>query len=146
MKRHEMFEIMLIVLSVLCVYQFGSVLPMQLELGRLMLYLSAILLLQGLFRDLYLLASRRRQSVGNTKQAIVCLCAESTLGWIGIIIGAALMGFDLAMPLALSVHLWAVLVFAVLAIGFAGKNFVFAWRPLRIIYDPDHINIVVKWW
>jgi hypothetical protein len=146
MKRHEMFEIMLIVLSVLCVYQFGSVLPMQLELARLMLYLSAILLLQGLLRDLYLLASRRRQLAGNTRQAIGCLCAESTFGWIGIIIGAALMGFDLAMPLTLSVHLWAVLVFAVLAIGFAGKNFVFAWRPLRIIYDPDHINIVVKWW
>jgi hypothetical protein len=146
MKRREMFEIMLIVLSVLCVYQFGSVLPMQLELGRLLLYLSAILLMQGLLRDLYLLAIRRRQSAGNTRQVIGCLCAESTLGWIGIIIGAALMGFDLAMPLALSVHLWAVLVFAVLAIGFAGKNFVFAWRPLRIIYDPDHINIVVKWW
>ncbi|GAB6140843.1 hypothetical protein JCM14076_15720 [Methylosoma difficile] len=145
MQRHEIFELVLIVLSVLCVYPFGDVLPMQLELGRLLLYLSAILLLQGLLRDCYLLTIRRKQSAGNIRQAMRCLCAESTLGWIGIIIGAALMGFDLAMLLVLSVHWWAVMVFTVLAIGFAGKNFVFAWRPLRIIYDPDHINIVVKW-
>lgn len=114
--------------------------------GTLLCYSAALLLGQGLIRDIALII-RRRAKGESTKPGtrITCLCAESSLGLLAIASGILLL--LIGAPWRLSLPAWGsgALVAAVLALGFLIKDSVIKWtgRGLRLEHDPEHANIIV---
>jgi hypothetical protein len=114
----------------------------QTEASNLLLFISALLLAQGLIRDLWILY--RARTAPTTKAARVrCFCVESAVGGTGVLAGALLFSTGASYPISLDARAWVFIVVATLALGYAIRDYVFEWNPLRIKKDVDHINIIV---
>lgn len=114
-----------------------------LEIGETIAAGALLLLIQGFFRDLYLLwESKRAQPAPMSAR---CFCVESAVGLTGVIAGIALTatGFNR------SVHLEAtsvmILIGVVLLIGFLLKDFVFEWSPWKIFREKNHAQVIFRW-
>jgi len=114
-------------------------------LERVLLSTSALLLLQGLIRDVWLLASRKRGKAASQPRRARCLCVESAVGLSGILAGLLLLGSEADYPITLNHWQWGILLMATMTSGFLIKDLVLEWNPLRLRRDRDHINIVVDW-
>lgn len=73
------------------------------------------------------------------------MCIESTVGLLGVLLGAllplvAVMGF-VNMP----VWLWSLLTITTLGFGYLVKDYVLEWNPWRIRKEPDHLNTIFIW-
>ena len=117
-------------------------LPVSLPAGSFALVAAALLLGQGLVRDLWLkygapgvpsLSSSSRTSV----------CAESGLGVVGVLAGGALLGAGAGGQLAMTALRWALLVWSVGALGFGLKDVVLDLRARRWRIEKDHRSIVI---
>jgi len=137
-------EPVIIAITGFVVYFAADLFPQQLGIARLFLYLAALLLLQSLLRDLWILSRRSSNNVMPTKKAS-CLCLESVVGIIGIVIGALFFGFGFDQAVSIKPWAWSVMLTFVLGFGFLIKDYVLQWRPWRIYQDKDHRNIVVVW-
>ena len=115
------------------------------ELGELVAGSVLLILLQGFFRDLWLLREARRKSATTPPRATACMCVESAVGLTGIVAGISLVGFGLAWPVGLSAAALTAAVGAVMLAGFLLKDFVFSWRPWRIYREKDHAQIIFRW-
>ncbi len=122
-----------------------SYFPDAIGIGRLLLAISVIILLQGLVRDLWLLAYRRRAETNAPAHTARCMCVESTLGTTGIVAGLVILGSGIDHAISIGPAGWVVLVMATMATGFAIKDYVIEPAPWRIRRDKDHINIVFRW-
>jgi hypothetical protein len=120
-------------------------LPRQLSIGNLLLGASALLLLQSLVRDLWLLAEAKRTVQPGPRRKARCLCIESTVGATGVFAGLALLGSGIDRTLLISDWPSGLLVMLVLGTGFMIKDYVIEWGPLRVRRDRDHVNIVFSW-
>ena len=120
-------------------------LPQVVSVGALLLEMSVLLLFQGLVRDLWLLAKQRRDLQSDLRRMARCMCMESTVGVTGIVAGAVLLGSGIDRSVAMGQWLWGVLAMAVIATGFAIKDYVIESNPWRVHRDADHINIVFRW-
>lgn len=133
-------------------------LPDVLSLGSLLLLMSSLLLLQGLVRDLSLLARAKRMPQSTVSEGAVragrCMCMESTVGMTGILLGIGILGFGgfgdfgdfgINQPIRMANWEWSVLVMLMMSFGFAIKDLVIQTDPWRIVRDKDHMNIVFKW-
>lgn len=145
MTRAERLELALIPVAAAATWAMGARLPAAPGVGALLLVGAVLLLLQGLLRDLWLLWRRRTAPTAGQPRRMACLCLESTLGSTGVLAGLVVLGSGLPWRIALPGWGWGLLVGAVLALGFAIKDLVIALRPLRVVRDPDHLNIVVGW-
>ena len=145
MKTAEIIELALIPVAGAFVWWLAGRLPDQISIGSLLLAASVLLLLQGLLRDLWILAQRREHSPSGPRTEALCMCVESTVGVTGVVAGLILVGAAADKTLVMSQGLWATLAMVVLAVGFAIKDFVFEWRPFRIRRDKDHVNLVFSW-
>ena len=145
MSRLEYVELLLVALIAATGVWWTELLPESTTLGRVLMTGSAILLAQGLVRDLVLLMrARRRPGQPEPKQAR-CMCMESSVGAAGILAGAILLFgvFDIAVVMT-ALH-WQVIVTTILILGFIMKDWVILMNPFRITRDPDHVNIIVRW-
>lgn len=115
-----------------------------LELGRLVLYASALLLLQSLIRDVFLLFISKSHSHNEIKKA-TCMCMESSIGMTGIIAGSLLVGFGFNVILGMNPMKWSLGVMLILIVGFLIKDIVIQFNPIRIYSDKNHMNIVFTW-
>ena len=97
----------------------------RLELGELVAGAALLLLVQGFFRDLWLLREARRKAATIPSRAAACMCVESAMGLTGIVAGIALVGFGLDFSLGFSAGGLALVVASVMAAGFLLKDFVF---------------------
>ncbi len=120
-------------------------LPSHISVGYLLLGSSVLLLFQGLIRDLWLISRRNRRTQSEQPQQALCMCVESTVGVMGVAAGLVILGSASDFQLSVGSWAWSALAVAVLAIGFAIKDFVFEWRPFRVRRDKDHLNIVFNW-
>jgi len=145
MKTAEIIELALIPVAGAFVWWLAGRLPDQISIGSLLLAASVLLLLQGLLRDLWILAQRREHSPSGPRTEALCMCVESTVGVTGVVAGLVILGSAADATLSVSQLLACLLTVTVLAIGFAIKDFVFEWRPFRIRRDKDHVNIVFSW-
>jgi hypothetical protein len=115
-----------------------------LTLGEAVLYLSALLLAQGLVRDLAMLLRHRRAAQGGVFQESQCLCLESAVGVTGIVVGSALLGSWSATPVAIG-NLELLLAVAVtLTVGFLIKELVITWNPLGIRRERNPLSVIVS--
>jgi hypothetical protein len=97
---------------------------------------AALLLAQGLVRDLVRLAWKRRQS--GTTRRILCLCAESSVGLTLIVLALAAVFLGIDQRLVVSHAALQVTPVLILAAGFVLKDYV-----LVIRRETDHGNVVL---
>ena len=123
----------------------APLLPDRIGVGKLLLWTSALLLLQGLVRDLWLLARQKRNLEPGLLKKSRCMCVESTLGATGIVAGTIILGSGIDRLVTMNEWTWGLLVMLVAATGLLIKDFVVEWGPLRFRRDKDHMNIVFTW-
>ena len=141
----EKAELMLIGFVVVLIGFIHATLPSSMPISYLVLYGSALLLLQSLLRDLwYLFQSRHKKSI-ESKVTIQGMCLESTIGGFGIVLAVILSLTGLTIKVMMLGWLWLVLVAGVLVLGFLIKDLVIEWSPCRIRRDKNHMNIVFSW-
>ncbi|MEO6992193.1 MAG: hypothetical protein ABI273_01070, partial [Lacunisphaera sp.] len=102
------------------------------ELGELIAGAALLLLLQGFFRDLWLLRQARRSPALTPARSARCMCVESTVGLTGVIAGIALLGFGLTKRIHLTPIGLPLGIASILVVGFLLKDFVFEWSPWKI--------------
>jgi hypothetical protein len=132
----------LIGLSVAVVALESKHLPESLETGTLVVGAALALLLQGFARDVYLLARSRRNRV--PCESAACICAESTVGLSGVLVGLAFTLEGVGSIIVLKWWVWPVLASFVWSLGFIMKDFVIQWRPWAIRRIEDHGSIIIK--
>ncbi|RUL63106.1 hypothetical protein EKH79_11875 [Dyella dinghuensis] len=145
MTTAEKIEVILIPLAGAAIWLMREWLPADIGIGSLLLASSVLLLLQGLFRDLWLLFKRKQDTQSGTRQEVLCMCVESTVGVMGVTAGIIIFGSAINRPVQMNPWIWSLLAIAVLTVGFAIKDFIFEWRPFRIRRDKNHLNIVFSW-
>jgi len=141
----EKTELVLIALTIGCLWFASDLLPVHIHFGRLLLWLSALLLFQSLVRDLWLLFSAIRETSNAQSISAQCMCIESAVGMIGVIAGLLFTGLGIKTEFKMNPETWIFLSLTTLITGFLIKDWVFEWNPWRIRRDPDHINIIVRW-
>ena len=141
----EKTELMLIGFVVVLVGFIQAALPSSMPISYLVLYGSALLLLQSLLRDLWYLFHSRNKELTGSKITIQGMCLESTVGGFGIVLGVVLSLTGLTIKVMMLGWLWLVLVAGVLVLGFLIKDLVIEWSPCRIRRDKNHMNIVFSW-
>jgi hypothetical protein len=116
-----------------------------LDVGETVAAGALLLLIQGFFRDLYLLWESKQAKPDAPAISARCLCVESAIGLTGVIAGVGLT----AIRISRSVHLEATSVMlsvgAVLMIGFLLKDFVFEWAPWKIFREKNHAQVIFRW-
>ncbi len=145
MNITEKTELLLIGLVGGVIWFIQPMLPTSMLVARLILYGAALLLLQGLVRDLWLLFQSRGNEAKETKKAMQLMCLESTIGGLGILIGAGLSIIGFAREVEMFAWTWLILVVVVLVLGFLIKDLVIEWAPWRIRRDKNHMNIIFSW-
>jgi hypothetical protein len=145
MTHAEKIELGLIAATGVGFSVFAPALSPRIDLGNFVLYASALLLLQSLLRDIWLLLKARSAVPAGSSRAARCMCAESTVGITGLAIGAALVGFGWGKPIVMSAWSWGAQAVLVLMAGFLLKDYVLDAKPWRIRRDSDHVNILVRW-
>ena len=141
MNDTEKTELALILICIILLFLFGSVLPETINLARLTIYCSGLLLFQGLIRDLWYLYANKHTS-NTTAEAKQCICLESSIGTLGILMGTILLFNQFNTQLQLTNFRWAMLIGTVLVIGFLMKDLVFYWQIFRIHREKNHSNII----
>lgn len=141
----EKFELSAIVAVTASVGWLAPSSGVRLELGELVAGAALLILLQGLFRDLWLLREARRKASTTPPRAAACMCVESALGLTGIVAGIGLVGFGLAWPFELSATCLTSAVGSVMLAGFLLKDFVFQWSPWKIYREKDHAQVIFRW-
>jgi hypothetical protein len=144
MTMAEKVELMLIPIMATLIWLMAPIFPNNLPAGRLLLLASALVLLQSLVRDLWLLFNNRRGEQKPSKAAR-CICIESAVGATGVVVGAILLGAEINHPMFMNEWAWSALIVVVLSGGFLMKDYVMEWSPWRIRRDKDHMNIVFRW-
>ena len=145
MTNGEKTEVALIPVVGGLVWWWASVsLPEWVGIGRIVLGASALLLLQSLVRDLWLLSRSRVPSVADQRSGR-CLCLESSIGMLGVLFGALALSIGFEQRLNMTPTVWAVTAMAVLTTGYVIKDFVVSFDPFGVHRDPEHMNIIVTW-
>lgn len=146
----DQVEILLIFGVVVILIPFTLLLPRQLPLGEVVLYSAALLLLQGLVRDLAVKAFPPKTcrivlvpGAENEKQGSVktCMCAESTIGIVGIFSGVLLLFSGGKMLLHFPWFVWPLWASLVFILGFFLKSVVIDWKNRRLMLVKDHRTI-----
>lgn len=115
-----------------------------LEVGELLAGVALLVLIQGFFRDLWLLRQARRQPAATARSAR-CMCVESALGLTGVVAGIGLVGLGLTGSVFISVSGLTASVGAALVAGYLLKDFVFEWSPWKIYREKDHAQVIFRW-
>jgi len=145
MNRIEKVELVVIGLILLLTILLQRLLPFEIRVSSLMLFAASLLLIQSLCRDVgYLIAKRNKDRLAEVKH-LQCMCLESTVGIIGVIIGLLLFATHLGGYVLMNNTYWLILMAMVLITGFLIKDYVFEWNPWKIYKEKDHLNIVFSW-
>ena len=145
MTTAEKIELAVIPLAGCALWLLALVLPGVADVGTLLLWAAALFLFQGLLRDFWLLALQRRATLPGGRRKERCMCVESTVGVTGVIAGLALPCLGWHRLVVMDGWSWSLSGMAVVAAGFALKDYVVFWRPLRLRREKDHVNIIFTW-
>jgi len=145
MTKTEKIELALIPVLGIGIWLMAPLLPDRIGAGKLFLWTSALLLLQSLIRDLWILARHKHNVETGPFNKVRCMCVESTVGATGIIAGIIILGSGVDLLMIMNGLSWGLLVMLVLATGLLIKDFVVEWGPLRFRREKNHMNIVFTW-
>jgi hypothetical protein len=109
------------------------------SVGQVIGIAAAVILAQGLVRDVVKLVVKRRAMAGEAgPRRIVCLCAESTVGLLLVCVSTALVFSGLDQPVHLGHLLLSFGVPGLLLFGFVAKDYVISVRR-----ETDHASVLV---
>lgn len=140
----DQIELLGIGFFVLFITSITWFLPTQLPLGEIVLYSAALLLFQGLIRDLAIkLFPPKTCAIGPGKSgdAKTCMCAESTLGTAGILAGAIMLLAFTTTKIPTPWFAWPIAALLIMIVGFLIKSIVIDWKNRRIMWIQDHRQI-----
>lgn len=145
--RAEKIESGLIALAIGAVTMLAKWLPDSLELGSLLAIGALALLVQGLLRDLWLLAKQRKQAMGIAahQEEARCMCMESTVGLSGVFAGVVITAVGVSAVVPMAAWAWPLGGMAVWGVGFVMKDVVIQWSPWKLRRVKDHGSILVRW-
>lgn len=137
----EKVELGLVMASITALTTLHPQFPHEYSAGTLIVSLALTLLLQGFFRDIYLLYRIRKEPDKKPQIAMRCMCLESTVGLPAVLCGAFLSlllpDWKWQLPTPVSATLFSL----TLVCGFLIKNFVITWRPLGLRREKNHSRI-----
>jgi hypothetical protein len=145
MSTTESVELGLIAVLTVSFFLVAGVLPEQVSIGNLLLGAAAIILLQSLVRDCWLLVKARLKPPTKAPRVKQCMCVESMAGITGVVVGTILVLCRVKTTAPMGRWSWGAAVLVSLGIGFLMKDFVMEFKPWRIRRDKDHLNIIVRW-
>lgn len=145
MNTSEIVELALIPVLGTGFWWMAPMLPDQIELGLLFVGASALLLLQSLIRDFWLLAKAHRKPQPSPQRVARCMCVESMVGITGIVAGLTLFGWKIGKPVSMGHWTWSIFAALVMGAGFVMKDYVLETKPWRLRRDTNHVNIIVRW-
>jgi hypothetical protein len=145
MSRTERVELGLITVVTVSFFLVAGMMPERVSIGNLLLGAAAIVLLQSLVRDVWLLAKARRKPPTNAPRVKQCMCLESTVGITGVVVGIITVMCRVGMTAPMGRWTWAAFVLVSLGTGYLMKDYVVELKPWRIRRDKDHLNIIVRW-
>ena len=145
MTKIETIELGLIPVLGAGFWLMAPLLPDRIGAGKLLLWTSALLLLQSLIRDLWLLARQKHNVKPGPPKKERCICVESTVGATGIVAGTIILGSGIDRLVTMNGLSWGLLVMLALSTGFFIKDFVVEWGPVRFRREKNHMNIVFTW-
>jgi len=131
-----------------CVAAGGWLTPgsgLTLEIGEIMAAAALVLLIQGFFRDLYLLWQSKRETPAGSVMSARCFCVESTIGLTGVVAGIGLTAIGFNHRAHLEATSVMISIGAVLFVGFLLKDFVFEWSPWKIFREKNHAQVIFRW-
>ncbi|MGF1572976.1 MAG: hypothetical protein ACFCU1_07875 [Sumerlaeia bacterium] len=147
----DQVEITIILAVVVILLPLGYFLPKGLPLGEVILYSAALLLFQGLVRDLAVkvyppkscevVQIPQTDQHGNRSTIKTCMCAESTIGIVGVVSGVLLLFSGWKLVLQFPWYSWPLGGAAVLLGGFFLKSIVIDWKNKRLMRVQDHRTI-----
>jgi hypothetical protein len=134
---------MLIALATMATAVLHQRLPPRMEAGYFILALGLLFLAQSLIRDLWILS--RKREVSKPQRAVRCMCLETGVGIVPVIVSAILMFGGFSRPVTIPSWAWMLSIPATMLTCFWLKDYVFEWNPWRIRRDDDHTNIIFTW-
>jgi len=120
-------------------------LPADVTLSQLILGSAVLLLTQSLVRDVAILLRQRAANTVSPARVANCMCIESTIGAVGVVVGLSAPAIFSAGILSLGRIGFSLAVVGTLAFGLAIKDWVIAWNPLALRREKDHLNVIVRW-
>jgi hypothetical protein len=145
-NTHSKVELALIPVAVAGVAAGAPWLPTHVGVGELLTAACLAWLLQGGLRDAWLLYRMKTRPARTAPRKLACMCLESSAGFAGVVVGAALAATERGGEVSLDRLRWTALAAVVLATGFALREVVITWRPFGLRREPDHHTIVFTWW
>ena len=145
-KQRERVELIAIGAVVLGVGALARLLPTQLPIGETIVVGCLAWLVQGGVRDVWLIYEMRHRPSAKPARKLACMCVESTVGLLGLLVGIGLALSGVGGQLHFSPFRWMVFAGFVFTVGFVVKDYVFSWRPVGLRRDPDHHSIIFTWW
>jgi hypothetical protein len=121
----------------------SSRLPAQMEAGYILVSLALVFLIQSLIRDLLILSEKKASE--EAQRVARCICLESSIGFIPIIVAAILISAGLRTPVDLPIWFWPSAVGTTLLLCFLIRDYVIDLKTGRLRREKDHVNIVFKW-
>ena len=126
-------------------------LPHRVSLGDLLLAGAAVLLLQGLVRDLARIRAAARAlrvlpegAAPLPHRAARCTCVESGIGVVGIVAGAVLLFSGSSIRFTMPPFAWPALAAGVTLFGWLVRDIVFDARLRRFRVERDHASLDVR--
>ena len=116
-----------------------------LEAGELVAGAALLILVQGFFRDLWLLRQAKRQPPATPAREARCMCVESALGMTGLVAGIGLVAAGLEGAVTLPPLGFAAAIGGTMLAGYLLKDFVFEWNPWKIHREKDHAQVIFRW-
>ena len=116
------------------------------KFSMVIVYCASLLFGQSLLRDLWYLYAKRNRSLTKAKPVIrQCMCVESTVGVLGLVLGILLLSSTFDIEVMLSKIVLLSLMCLILLGGFLIKDYVVEWNPWRLYKEKDHMNIIFSW-
>jgi hypothetical protein len=112
---------------------------------QIVLGLSALLLAQSLVRDTAIIIRSRYKLSGGARKEAQCFCVESTVGSMGVAVGALLAGLGGSSQVAFGPWSFVAAATGTMMLGFLIKDLIITWKPFGVRREKDHLNLVVRW-
>ena len=145
MTRTEWIEAALIAVFASASTLAWPYLPAEIAASQLILGCAVLLLAQSLLRDIAILLRSRGAKQGALVHASSCMCLESAIGAVGLVIGLGVAGLANFGTASLGRATFSVSVISTLVFGLVIKDWVIVWNPLGFRREKDHLNLIVRW-
>ena len=145
MSKLEWFEIATIVALTATTWFCTTLFPLNISIAHLVLFLSALLLLQSLIRDILILITQRKVLHSMPPRVVQCMCFESAIGMTGVLLGIGILGLGTSSTIEMGQIQWTLSFALITTTSFLIKDLVFQWNPWRIYKEKNHLNIVFSW-